>query len=76
MNVCPVCRTGRLQKRAMAYLEWYGTDLLVVNRMPALVCEVCHERIYDYEAIERLQRLLWSPSPNMNRSSPAETRSR
>ncbi len=71
MNVCPVCRTGRLQKRAMAYVEWYGPDLLVVNRMPAMVCEICSERVYDYDAIERLQRLLWSPPMNVNRAVPS-----
>jgi len=60
MNLCPSCRIGRLGRRSMAYLEWHGRYLLVANRMPALVCDVCGERIYDDEAIETLQRLLWS----------------
>ena len=25
-----------------------------------MVCDICHERVYDYEAIEILQKLLWS----------------
>jgi YgiT-type zinc finger domain-containing protein len=70
MNSCPICRTGHLQKRTMAYLEWYGRNLLVVNRMPAMVCDVCQERVYDYEAIENLQRLLWSNLPNLTRAVP------
>ncbi len=67
MNTCPICHTGHLQKRAMAYLEWHDRYLLIVNRMPAMVCEVCSERVYDYEAVESLQRLLWSTPPNTNR---------
>lgn len=64
MNLCPSCRIGRLGRRSMAYLEWHGRYLLVANRMPALVCDVCGERIYDDEAIETLQRLLWSKPLN------------
>ena len=60
MNICPSCRIGRLGKRSMVYIEWYGENLLVTNRMPAHVCDVCGERIYDDEAIENLQRLIWS----------------
>ncbi|RME76880.1 MAG: YgiT-type zinc finger protein [Chloroflexi bacterium] len=61
MNICPTCHTGRLQKRLVSYLEWHGGALLVVNKMPAIVCDVCGERIYDHTALEDLQRLLWSP---------------
>jgi YgiT-type zinc finger domain-containing protein len=68
MSICPVCHTGRLQKRSMVFLEWHGRNLLIVNRMPAMVCDICHERVYDYEAIEILQKLLWSHSPNLNRA--------
>lgn len=71
MNICPICRTGRLQKRAMVYLEWHGQNLLVVNRMPAMVCEVCEERVYDYEAIESLQKLLWSHLPYQSPAAPS-----
>ena len=68
MSICPVCHTGRLQKRLMVFLEWHDRNLLIVNRMPAMVCDICHERVYDYEAIEILQKLLWSHSPNLNRA--------
>ena len=67
MNICPSCHTGRLRRRALTYLEWYGRDLLIVNRMPAMVCDVCDERLYDHEAIENLQNLLWSNPLNSTR---------
>ena len=63
MKTCSICGAGRLKKRAMAYLEWHGKNLLVVDRMPVYVCDICGERDYDSDAIESLQQLLWSNSP-------------
>lgn len=68
MNICPSCRIGRLQRRIMVYLQWHDNNLLIANRMPAVVCDVCGERVYDYEAVECLQQLLWSYPPNTTRS--------
>jgi YgiT-type zinc finger domain-containing protein len=58
--ICPYCHTGRLQQRPMTYVQWHGDALLVVNRMPAVVCDMCGERAYDDRAVEQLQRMLWS----------------
>ena len=63
MNICPTCHVGRLQRRVMTYLQWHDDSLLVVNRMPAMVCDVCSERTYEPEAVESLQRLLWAYTP-------------
>ncbi|MFC1975515.1 YgiT-type zinc finger protein [Chloroflexota bacterium] len=68
MNICPSCHVGRLQRRIMVYLQWHDNSLLVTNRMPAMVCDVCGERIYDHEAVESLQQLLWSYPPSMSRT--------
>ncbi|MEW5959697.1 MAG: YgiT-type zinc finger protein [Chloroflexota bacterium] len=74
MNVCPACFTGRLQRRQIAYVEWHGKKLLVVNRMPAIVCDVCGERIYDHDALEHLQRLIWSNPVPAAASIPSRNR--
>lgn len=63
MNICPYCHTGRLQPRDMVYVQWHGDALLVVDRMPAIICDVCGEKAYDDRAVEHLQRLLWSGMP-------------
>lgn len=63
MKICPACRMGRLRPRSMAYIEWYGKNLLIADRMPVQICDICGERIYDGEAIEHLQRLLWASLP-------------
>ena len=68
MNVCQTCHTGRLHIRSIAYLEWHGKTLLVVDRMPAIVCDVCGERVYDHNALEHLQRLLWAAPPRPPKS--------
>jgi YgiT-type zinc finger domain-containing protein len=59
MNICPYCHTGRLQRRNMVYIQWHDNALLVVDRMPAIVCDICGERAYDEKAVEHLERLLW-----------------
>jgi YgiT-type zinc finger domain-containing protein len=68
-NICPYCHTGRLQHRPIAYVQWHGDALLVVDRMPAIVCDVCGERAYDEQAVEHLQRLLWASAPGQTSTS-------
>ena len=70
MKTCPSCRVGRLRQRSMAYVEWYGKNLLVVDRMPVQVCDVCGERAYDNDAMESLQRLLWANMPDSIKAIP------
>jgi YgiT-type zinc finger domain-containing protein len=70
MNICPYCHTGRLQRRDMVYVQWHGDALLVMDRMPAIVCDVCGEQTYDEQAVEHLQRLLWTGTPG-EASSPS-----
>jgi YgiT-type zinc finger domain-containing protein len=70
------CQEGRLQRRNLTYLQWHDDNLLIVNRVPASVCEVCGDYIYDPDAVEHLQQLLWAhlpekQSPNKRKRSPA-----
>jgi YgiT-type zinc finger domain-containing protein len=68
MNICPYCHTGRLQRRETVYTQWHGDALLVVNHMPAIICDVCGEQAYDEQAMEHLQRLLWASAPGQSPS--------
>ena len=67
--LCVSCQVGRLQRRNLVYLQWHEKGLLVVNRMPAVVCDLCGDQVYDYDAVEHLQRLLWSPPPGQGKRS-------
>jgi YgiT-type zinc finger domain-containing protein len=69
MNICPYCHTGRLRRRDMAYVQWHGDALLVVDRMPAIICDVCGEKAYDEQAVEHLQQLLWANASGQLSSS-------
>ena len=70
MKICSSCRVGRLRQRSMAYVEWYGKNLLVVDRMPVQICDICGERAYDNDAMESLQRLLWANMPDSIKAIP------
>jgi YgiT-type zinc finger domain-containing protein len=72
MNICPYCHTGRLQRRDMVYIQWHGDDLLVVDQMPAIICDVCGEKAYDEQAVEHLQRLLWANTTGRLSSSSSK----
>ena len=73
MNFCPSCHTGRLQRRSMVYVEWHGDGWLVVDKMPAIVCDICGERAYDHDAMEYLQQLISSsPLANSLRTVPTQ----
>lgn len=74
MNSCPTCQVGRLQRRNLAYLQWHDKGLLVVNHMPAVVCDVCGEHIYDHDALEHLQRLLWASPSESRKTVPSQNR--
>jgi YgiT-type zinc finger domain-containing protein len=69
-KACPACRVGRLRERPMTYIEWYGRTPIVASRMPALVCDVCREWVYDDQAMESLHQLIWSEPPKRTRSLP------
>lgn len=70
MKICPSCRVGRLRQRSMAYVEWYGKNLLIADRMPVHVCDLCGERAYDDDAMESLHRLLWANIPDSTKVMP------
>lgn len=70
MSLCPSCQAGRLQRRGLTYLQWYNDNLLIVNRVPAIVCEICGDHVYEADAVEHLQQLLWSHLPEKRRHSP------
>ena len=72
LRICPNCHVGRLRRRPMTYIQWYGDDLLIANKMPATVCDVCGEGDYDDQAVDHLHQLLWAnvdnvPSPRTRR---------
>lgn len=59
MKYCPHCHIGKVEQKPILYIQAYGENLIVVGRVPALICDACSEKTYDAQAMESLQRLLW-----------------
>ena len=55
--VCDLCRGGRLEETRVQTALWEGERLVVVEEVPALVCNGCGERFYDDETATRLDML-------------------
>ncbi len=51
----------------VTYFTWIGDDLVTVPDFPAWVCDVCHRREYDVQALNQLSLML---SPNAGKPSP------
>jgi len=60
MQICPECHIGKITLRKVPYIQWYDAGSIIVDRIPALICENCGEKSYDIQALENLHRLLWS----------------
>lgn len=56
---CGLCH-GKLKPTLMTYTQWYEGRLIVIERVPALVCEQCGEVYYAPDIVERIQTLIWS----------------
>jgi YgiT-type zinc finger domain-containing protein len=55
---CPMCHVGKLQERYVTHSQIFEGQLVVINHVPAMVCDVCGERILDSDVLARLSGLL------------------
>lgn len=74
--ICPVCRMGHMDLRLTTYVHQYGGTLISVPNTPAWVCDVCHERQFDPESIQRIEALIGQAGPPPNRYRPEANRKR
>ncbi len=44
---CPQCGSARLRQDFVKSAFWHGERLVVVDNIPAVVCDACGERFYD-----------------------------
>ncbi len=58
-NVCNVCH-GQVNQTTTRYTQWLDNRLVVVENVPAWVCEQCGETYFAPEIVEKLQALIWS----------------
>ena len=61
---CDVCGSP-MREQSVTYTIQMDDKLVVVEHVPAMVCDQCGERLYSPETVERLQQTVWdqrSPS--------------
>lgn len=54
---CPQCGSASLRRDAVNSAIWQGERLVVVEAIPALLCDACGERFYDDETVTQLDLL-------------------
>ena len=60
-RVCDLCH-GKMIRKKVIYSQIFEGRLVVVEDVPAWVCEQCGEVFYEPDVVERLQELIWSRS--------------
>lgn len=63
MNKCLRC-DGNLIKRKVKVEKWVNGKLIIVENVPAFVCEKCQEKYYDAETSLRLDEYFHETKPN------------
>ena len=58
MNECAACHSGAYRERLVLHSEHRGDRLIVVEDVPALVCDVCGDQIFTEEASKGIERAL------------------
>ena len=56
---CSVCG-GNLRHTATNYTQEYEGRIIVVENVPAWVCDQCGETYFDPDVVEQIQALIWS----------------
>ena len=57
-KLCQTCHMGRLTVKETTYTQVFEGHLVALHNVPALVCDVCGERVFDSQVLSRLAGLL------------------
>ena len=56
MNKCTLCHEGVYQDKPVVFCARRGDSLLVVEDVPALVCDTCGDEIFTEKAARGIER--------------------
>ena len=56
---CEVCGAGHRREKLIRYSVALGDRFIVVERVPAAVCDHCGETTLEPSVVERLQETIW-----------------
>jgi len=57
METCYFCRKGILEDKKVTVDFRWGTQLVVIEEVPAKVCNECGERYYSAEVSRRMEKI-------------------
>ena len=57
-GLCQTCHMGRLTVKMTTYTQVFEGHLVALHNIPALVCDMCGERVFDSQVLSRLAGLL------------------
>ena len=57
-RICQTCHMGRLTVKTATYTQVFEGHLVALHNVPALVCDMCGERVFDSQVLSRLAGLL------------------
>ena len=60
---CDVCGRGERCPQLIRYSLSIGDNLILVDHVPAEVCDRCGEVTLSPDVVERLQRTIWQKQP-------------
>ena len=56
---CDVCGNGTRRDQLVRYSLSIGDRLVIVEHVPASVCDRCGEETFEPQVVERLQKTIW-----------------
>ena len=59
MKTCPLC-SGRLLSRKITYPQEYDGKVVILENVPAEVCQQCCDVLVDPDVLKKIQKIVWS----------------
>lgn len=59
MQDCDLCG-GKTEKKSISYSLFYEGHWIIVEHVPARVCQQCGEKLFSPDTVEQLQKIIWS----------------
>ncbi len=56
---CQLC-DGKYRKRLVPHTQYYRGELVVIDHVPALVCDKCGDTLYEPDTAERIEEIISS----------------
>jgi len=70
MSKCDLCG-GKIKHELISYTLLFEGHWIIVENVPADVCQQCGEKLFAPETVEHLQKIIWSQrKPAKNIQTP------